>query len=125
MRESGDFVKACEVYWGEWIPCEEIEETLENPKILFTGNYQTFERLQTTDDPETIFLEKEAIGDNLPTECKTLVGILINIPEEMYLVNGKLKKTFFRKLVRAKTGWSAEKVERVYSKLKTILTNQR
>ena len=48
MRENGDFVKACEVYWGTWLNYEECD-------------------LQEEETPETILMEKEAIW-NLPKE---------------------------------------------------------
>lgn len=110
MRENGDFVKACEVYWGEWIPWDKAEGA--SPYLEYP-------------DPETLFIDKEAIEGDFPSECKTLMNLILNIPEEMYLVNGKIKKTFFRKFVKSKTGWSAEKVERVQAKLRFLLASQR
>lgn len=100
-RNSGDFVSACEVYWGEWLPYEDCS-------------------LLESSTPETILMEKETI-DDLPKECRQLANIILNLPEEMYLVNGKLKRTFLRKFVKAKTGWSLCKVEKVQSKLENIL----
>lgn len=111
MRENGDaFVEACEVYWGQWIPWETAEKT--SPMLQYP-------------DPESIFIEKETLSPPLPKECRTLIDILLNIPEEMYLVNGKIKKTFLRKFVKEKTGWSIEKTERVQSRLYQILASQR
>lgn len=104
MRENGDFVKACEVYWGTWLNYEECD-------------------LQEEETPETILMEKEAIW-NLPKECRTLAEIIINLPEEMFLVNGRLKKTFFRKFVKSKTGWPVDKVVKVQNKLEHLLITE-
>jgi hypothetical protein len=103
-RENGDFVKACEVFWGEWLSVEDVE-------------------LVEQETPESILLDKDRI-DSLPKECRTLIGIIMNLPEEMYLVNGRLKRTFFRKHVKSVTGWSIEKVDRVQSKLESNLSVQ-
>jgi hypothetical protein len=97
MRENGDFVRACEIYWGEWVNYEECN-------------------LQDEKTPETILIEKDAIR-SLPKECRILAEIIINLPEEMFLVNGRLNKTFFRKFVRARTGWTIRKVNKIQNKL--------
>lgn len=94
MRENGDFVKACEVFWGEWVDFETCN--IEDP---------------TT--PETILIDKDIIN-KLPNECKLMANMILNLPEEMFLVNGKLKRTFFRKFVKSKTGWSMEKVDQTH-----------
>jgi hypothetical protein len=39
----------------------------------------------------------------------------------MFLVNGRLKKTFLRKFVKARTGWTIDKVNKIQSKLERHL----
>jgi hypothetical protein len=100
-RKNGDFVKACEVFWGEWVPYEDCV-------------------LLTTETPETLLMEKESIN-SLPKECKLLAELIVNLPEEMFLNNGRLKRTFFRKFVKTKTGWSLDKVAQVQTRLTRCL----
>ena len=101
MKETGDIVGACEVFWGEWLDFQDCN-------------------LKTEVTPETIMMEEDSFR-NLPKESRILADIIINLPEEMFLVNGKLKKTFFRKLVKAKTGWNTHKMNMIQSKLESQL----
>jgi hypothetical protein len=95
---TDDIEKACEVYWGEWVPVEDCD-------------------LQEKETPETILMAKDAM-ESMPKECRTLVEILLNLPEEMYLTNGKVKTTqLFRKIAKAQAGWSIEKARLTYFKL--------
>jgi hypothetical protein len=102
MAENGDLVKACEIYWGEWT------------------NYEDCVLLER-ETPETILISKDNL-EKLPKECKTLVDIIINLPEEMFCINGKLKTSLFYKFVELKTGWSKDKIHHTHYKLAQCLS---
>jgi hypothetical protein len=104
MKEEDVFVCAGTVYFGQWIPYDEMQFTSE-------------------ETPETILLAKESFTDGLPKECKILADIVLNLPEELFLVNGKIKKTAFHQVVKAKTGWSVHKIEITKERLRKFLRN--
>ena len=99
MKENGDFVAASTIYFGEWLSIEDVSEEA------------------TPDNPESILLAKEAI-EELPKECRTLVAIAMGLPEEMYMLNGRIKKSAFQSLVKAKTGWTHKEIKRTEGCLK-------
>jgi hypothetical protein len=103
MKHSGDFVAAGYVYFGQWLNIE--DDFLPDPST-----------------PETIFMDKEVI-EKLPRECEILKDILLNLPEELFLISGKAKKTAFRRIIKAKTGWNDIRINRVEERLKTSLKN--
>lgn len=103
LREKGDFEKACEVYWGEWVDVADCD-------------------LRERETPESILMSKDTM-DNMPSECKTLVEVLLNIPEEMYLVNGKVKKTaLFKRIVEAHSKWNLKEARFNYYQLARYLS---
>lgn len=102
MAENGDLVKACEIYWGEWVDYEDCN-------------------LLERETPETILISKDNL-EKLPKECKTLTDIIVNLPEEMYFINGKLKTNLFFKFVELKTGWTKDKIHHVHYKLAQCLS---
>ena len=101
MKDVGDFVAGASVYFGEWVPIEDVE-------------------IETSSNPESILLEKESI-EELPSECRTLVDILMGIPEEMFMLNGRVKKGYLQSFVKAKTGWSHKEIARTKGCLRRSL----
>ena len=69
-------------------------------------------QLQDENTPETILIEKDNI-QGLSKECRLMAKAILNLPEEMFMINGKLKKTALRKIIHKETGWSIAKIERV------------
>jgi hypothetical protein len=100
-EEKEDFVSAGYVYYAEWVPLDNI--AVEDPR-----------------NPETILLEKDRL-QRLPKKCKTLVEILMSLPDEMFMLNGKVKKTALHRIINEKTGWSKERIERIELKLRESL----
>jgi len=72
--------------------------------------------LHTPDNPETILIEKD-FTKSLSKECMLMAKTIMNLPEEMFLINGKLKKTQLRKLLKQRTGWSTTKIDKVKASL--------
>ncbi len=114
MRKNDGLVCACEVLWGEWSEigaCEALMEKLPSYKITWNAG-----NLISSETPESALLKKDAIL-SLPNECRIFAEIILSLPEEMFLVNGRMKKTAVSKFVREKTGWSREKISRIQTKL--------
>jgi hypothetical protein len=103
MKSTDDFVDACIVYFGEQIPVEDA----------------VIPDLRT---PETILIEKDTIL-SLSRECEILKEVLLNLPEEMYLSNGRVKRTALKKALKIRTGWTNMRISQVEDKLKTALVN--
>lgn len=104
MKEKkGDIIAAAYVYWSrETIPFLHILED-EIP-------------LQEERTPETILMEKD-FQKCLSKECLLMAKTIMNLPEEMFLINGKLKKMELRKLIKEQTGWSVAKIDKVKENL--------
>jgi hypothetical protein len=100
-EEEDDFVSGCYVYFSEWLPIESIS-------------------MEDNLTPEVILLEKDRL-QRLPKKCKTLLEIIMSLPDEMFMINGKLRKTALRRVINAKTGWSKELIDRIEDKLRTSL----
>ena len=101
MKEKDSIEHAAAVYFGKWVPVEDaglIDHTT----------------------PETILLEKDKIR-SLPRECEILKNILIDLPEEMFLLNGRVKRSLFNKVVKKKTGWDSDRIKKVSDRLKQSL----
>lgn len=96
-KNYAGLVSAAEVLFADW-------EDLENVVMV---NEET---------PETLLLEK-TFFQNLSKEIRIMAEIIISLPEEMFLVNGRLKKEMLRKVVKEQTGWSETKIERVKERL--------
>ena len=103
MKHTGDFVAAGYVYFGQWLNIE--DDFLPDPST-----------------PETILLEKDKI-QSLPRECEILKNILMDLPEELFMISGKAKKTAFRRIIKAKTGWNDSRINKVEERLKTSPKN--
>ncbi|MFA5396355.1 MAG: hypothetical protein WC346_10145 [Methanogenium sp.] len=117
-KDKDDFVQACEIYWGEWTEVDVYNVLME--ETPHRNINWDMSRLQAEGNPESILMEKDMFN-SLPRECRILAEILVNLPEEMFLVNGKVKKTSLRKLVKKQTGWPIEKVDRIQARLGTCL----
>ena len=100
-EEKEDFVDAGFVYFAEWLPIDNI--VLEDPL-----------------NPETILIEKDTL-QKLPKKCRTLVEIVLSLPEAMFMLNGKARKRALRRYVNAKTGWSVERMNRIQNRLRDSL----
>jgi hypothetical protein len=103
-RGSGDFVSAGTIYFGQWLSIDDVN-------------------LEAHETPETILLKKDGIL-SLPKECRLMAEIILSMPEEMFLVNGKIKKEALRRVVRNKTGWSLSRIDGVRKRLGNFLTDQ-
>ena len=90
-------VSAAEVLFAEW-------EDFENVVIA------------EKETPETLLLEKTFL-QNLTKEARIMAEIIVGLPEEMFLENGKIRKGLFRKIVKEQTGWSVSKIERTKERL--------
>lgn len=100
-EEKEDFVSAGYVYYAEWIPLDNL--TLEDPST-----------------PETILIEKDKV-QKLPKKCRTLLEIIMGLPDEMFMLNGRVRKTALHRVINEKTGWSKERIVRIEGKLRTSL----
>lgn len=68
-------------------------------------------------NPETLLIEKDNLKNSLTKECRIVAETILNLPEEMFLVNGKLKKTALKKILKQKLGWSNTKINRINESL--------
>lgn len=143
MKED-NIVDAAYVYWSDFISfsehsknqelenlpeeeksfSSEISEEVENddmfvPRlpICFESLQEEEYRLQSPTNPEKILIKKDSFQKILSKECLIMANILANLPENMFLVNGKVKKTKFRKIIKKQTGWSLAKVVQVENTL--------
>lgn len=68
-------------------------------------------------NPETLLIEKDNLKNSLSKECRIVAETIWNLPEEMFLVNGKLKKTALKKILKQRLGWSNTKIKRINESL--------
>jgi hypothetical protein len=103
-EKRGNLEDAAYVWWGRntipYLHCLQETEYLLHDKHT----------------PETILIEKDSI-QKLSKECLLMAKTIMNLPEEMFHINGKLKKMQLRKVLKQKTGWSTTKIEKVKSNL--------
>ena len=123
-KERGDLEAAAYVYWGETIPIitqiketnpDKMFDTIEVP--MFVNIEEQDSRLQDENTPETLLIDKDTVPMSLSKECLLMAKAIMNLPEEMFLTNGKIKKMKLRKLIKEQTGWSVSKIERVKDNL--------
>ena len=101
-------VHGAEVFWGEYL--DQADVNLQNNEPY----------LQTKDNPESLLIEKDKLW-TLPNECKIIAEIILNLPEEMFLTNGRVKKESLFKVVNERLGWNRRKTIAVTSKLSKCL----
>jgi hypothetical protein len=105
MREKEDaFVAAATVYFGTWSSIDDLELMGETP-----------------DDPESILIEKEELRA-MPSECKTMIRIILDLPEEMFKAGGQVNLFGALKVVKNVTGWPMSKVLKTEATLRSLLT---
>jgi len=97
-------ISAAEVLFAEW-------EDFENVVIM------------EKETPETLLLEKTFL-QNLTKEARIMAEIIVGLPEEMFLENGKIRKGFLRRIVKEQTGWSVSKIRRIHTNLGEKLIKQ-
>jgi hypothetical protein len=88
---------AAEVLFAEWVDFENVVIT-------------------EKETPETLLLKKTFL-QSLTKEARIMAEIIIGLPEEMFLENGKLRKNLLRRIVKEQTGWPVSKIERVKERL--------
>jgi len=94
------------VYFGEFQPIEDISE-----RVL--PAYQ--------ETPEDTLIRKETLKE-LSLEGKELVDIVLSLPAECFLMNGKgVKKGSLYKICREKKGWTKEQTEAIKMELRFFL----
>jgi hypothetical protein len=119
---------AAYVFWSKEIdiyqPEDFSKETIEN--IIFADQeiyvrlndfLKVEHSLRTPGNPESFLLEKESLSTSLTKECLLMAKTILNMPEEMFLINGKMKKMALRKAIRKETGWSKAKIAQVHQTL--------
>lgn len=84
--------------------------------VLF-GDFCSIEDITLIEqnNPETILISK-SIFQNLSDEAKEVIGIIINAPSELFLVNGKFRKMELRNMLR-KNKWSFKKIRAVQQEI--------
>lgn len=95
---------AAYVLWGHNVDIENIDIISEISEL-------------EKNDPETLLIAKDNLKNSLSKECRIVAETIMNLPEEMFLVNGKLKKTALRKILKKKMGWSNTKISKVNDNL--------
>lgn len=96
-KEKRDIISAAEIYWGEFLPIDDMEIVLEKT-------------------PETILLEKDPLNF-LTEECRLLANILLNLPEEMTRLNGSVKIRPLTQFVNKQLGWGGTKLQTIMRRL--------
>ena len=94
-------VEAAEVLFGEYIPVEDCP-------------------LLEEKTPETFLLQKSFFQE-LSGECRTMADIIITLPEEMFLINGRIKIEQLFKTMKERSGWSKAKTRKVKTRLEKSL----
>jgi hypothetical protein len=95
---------AAYIFWS-------YEVDIYDPNIL-----QEVSEMHST-NPETLLIEKDNLKNSLSKECRIVAEAILNLPEEMFLVNGKLKKTALKKILKQRLGWSNTKIKRINESL--------
>jgi hypothetical protein len=72
--------------------------------------------LQSLDTPETLLISKDS-QKTLSSECQIIINIINELPEDGFLLSGKIKKTKLFHCVKTKTGWSMVKIKQVLDSL--------
>ena len=70
------------------------------------------EELQSS-NPETLLIMKDTFMHTLSKECLIVAQTIADAPDEIFFDNGKIKGTKLKNILKIKTGWSFEKIERV------------
>ena len=81
---------------------------------VMTSEYIPYQAAHLVDEstPENSIMESEKYKA-LSDEAKYLANIIINMPDEFFLVNGKVTKKVLRQIAKKERGWSARKVDEV------------
>lgn len=97
-----DLICASNVFFGDFIPLEDI--TLVENK-----------------NPESILIAK-SIFQSLSNEAKEVINIILNAPNELFLVNGKFKKMELSKILR-ENKWSFKKIYSIQKEISEFCQN--
>jgi len=95
-------VEAAEVLFGEWVSIDDCP-------------------LVEDKTPETFLLQKYAVQD-LSEECRIMVDVILSLPEEMFLLNGRIKTVQLSQKTKERTGWSLAKIKMVKTRLEKSLS---
>lgn len=110
MKQVDIIERAAEIHWGQYLDVSNI--VLQNNETL----------LQMVDTPESLLIEKDKFW-KMPQECRTVAEIILNLPEEMFTANGKVKKGELLRVMKEKLGWNERKTAKVTKKMTTCLTS--
>ncbi len=95
---------AAVVLFGVWDPIENL------PDFVLTEK----------ETPESLFIQKEKFK-GLSHEAKELANILIELPENFFKLNGKVRKIPLKKACREIKGWSGRETEEIKTELRLFL----
>ena len=102
-----DIEAAATVYFGEYLS---LSETKNQDKAGFV----------TEDTPESILISK-TMFQVLSKEAKEVILIILDAPEEMFFVDGRVKHLRFRQVIRDNLQLSWKVIASVEKELKTFL----
>ena len=108
MKEVDVIERAAEIHWGQYLDTQDVN--LQNKELY----------LQTSETPESLLIEKDRFW-KLPEQCRLVAEIILNLPEEMYMSNGKIKKMEVCKATKEKLGWDYLKTTSIMAKLSKCL----
>jgi hypothetical protein len=73
-----------------------------------------------TETPETLYIMKETLN-NLSSEAKMLLRFVKDLPDELFLVNGKPKKTEISKILRKEFRWSLKMISLTWLEISNLM----
>jgi hypothetical protein len=85
-----------------------LEYAVEAPSFEFVDIAKVVIAEETT--PERVMILRETFRA-LSDEAREFMRVVLDAPERLYLLNGKLKKRAFQRYCRNKYGWSSTQVE--------------
>ena len=101
LHNKEGIVEAAEVLFGEWLPVEDC--------VLLEEK-----------TPETFLLQKSFFQE-MSEECRTMADTINTLPEEMFLINGRIKIEQLLKTMKERSGWSKAKTRKVKTHLERSL----
>jgi len=96
---SGSFEAALEVYYGTYIEPEKAN-------------------LVSTTNPESILIWKDLV-EKMSRETRELLFLVNNLPEEMFLQNGKVAKLKLLEVLQIR-GWTKKQMNKSFKELKQL-----
>jgi hypothetical protein len=94
---------AATIHWGDFLPYHDYQELC-----------------PITDTPESWLIMKETV-QNLSEEGKFLLNFIKDLPDELFLVNGKPKKTEICKILRKNYRWSLKLISITWQEITNLM----